>query len=146
MARVSPQIDTPTLLSTMWITVLLANLFRDIHETLRPGFVDELAHEGTYYGRQVSDNTLLWSGFVLVFLVSVVALARILPRRSNRIVNVVAATMMAAGVLASWPKDPDDFVFGAFQLIGVALIVAVCARWRDDVSSQAEHAASRLGI
>ena len=137
MARVSPQIDTPTLLSTMWITVLLANLFRDVHETLRPGFVDELAHEGTYYGRQVSDNTLLWSGFVLVFLVSVVALARILPRRSNRIVNVVAATMMAAGVLASWPKDPDDFVFGAFQLIGVALIVAVCARWRDDVSSQA---------
>ena len=69
-----------------------------------------------------------------MFLVSVVALARILPRRSNRIVNVVAATMMAAGVLASWPKDPDDLVFGAFQLIGVALIVAVCARWRDDVS------------
>lgn len=118
----------------MWIAVLLANLFRDVHETLRPGFVDELAHQGTYHGRQVSDSTLVWSGLVLVFLVSVVVLARILPRRSNRAVNVVAATMMAAGVLASWPKDPDDFVFGAFQLIGVALVVMVCARWRDDVS------------
>ena len=132
--------DTPALLSTMWIAVLLANLFRDIHEVLRPGFADELAHDGTYYGTRVSDGTLFWSAIVLVFLVSVVVLARILPRRSNRRVNVVAALMMAAGVLSSWPKDPDDFVFGAFQLIGVALVVTVCTRWRDDNTSVAEQA------
>ena len=131
--------DTPALLSTMWIAVLLANLFRDIHEVLRPGFVDELAHDGTVYGTRVSDSTLLGSGIVLVFLVSVVVLARILPRRSNRRINFVAAALMAAGVLASWPKDPDDFVFGVFQLLGVALVVAVCARWRDDIGTSAEH-------
>jgi hypothetical protein len=124
----------------MWIGVLLLNLFRDIHEVLRPGFVDELAHDGTVYGRQVSDSTLLGSGLVLVFLVSVVVLARILPRRSNRRVNVVAAALMASGVLASWPKDPDDLLFGAVQLMGVALVVTICARWRDDVDSSAEHA------
>ena len=123
----------------MWIAVLLANLFRDIHEVLRPGFVDELAHDGTVYGTRVSDSTLLGSGIVLVFLVSVVVLARILPRRSNRRINFVAAALMAAGVLASWPKDPDDFVFGVFQLLGVALVVAVCAHWRDDIGTSAEH-------
>ena len=123
-------VDAPTLLSTLWIAVLLANLFRDVHEILRPGFVDELANDGTVYGNRVTDGTLLWSGVALVFLVSVVVLARVLPRRWNRRVNVVAAAMMTSGVLASWPKDPDDLVFGAFQLIGVALIVAICARWR----------------
>ncbi len=139
MSRVGPRIDEPTLLSTMWIAVLLANLFRDVHETLRPGFVDELAHEGTVYGSQVSDSTLVGSGLVLVFFVSVVVLARILPRRSNRRVNVVAAALMAAGVLAIWPKDPDDFVFAAFQLVGVALVVAVCARWRHDTVPSTGH-------
>jgi hypothetical protein len=52
----------------------------------------------------------------------------------------LAAVLMASGVLASWPKDPDDFVFGAFQLVGVALVVMVCARWRDAVASPAEDA------
>lgn len=140
IGRAAHQTDAPALLSTMWIAVLLANLFRDVHETLRPGFVDELAREGTVYGTQVTDSTLLVSGFVLVFLVSVVVLARILPRRSNRRVNVLAAVLMASGVLASWPKDPDDFVFGAFILIGVALVVMVCARWRNDIGSPAEDA------
>lgn len=119
----------------MWIAVLLLNLFRDIHEVLRPGFVDELSHRGTVYGARVSDSTLLGSGLVLVFLVSVVVLARILPRRSNRRVNVVAAGLMTLGVLAIWPKDPDDLLFGAAQLIGVAIVVGVCARWRDGVGS-----------
>lgn len=140
ISRAAHQTDAPALLSTMWIAVLLFNLFRDVHETLRPGFVDELAREGTVYGTQVTDSTLLVSGFVLVFLVSVVVLARILPRRSNRRVNVLAAVLMASGVLASWPKDPDDFVFGAFILIGVALVVMVCARWRNDIGSPAEDA------
>lgn len=46
MSRVIPQTDTPALLSTMWIAVLLLDLFRDIHKVHRPGFVDELAHAG----------------------------------------------------------------------------------------------------
>jgi len=125
----------------MWIAVLLASLFRDIHEVLRPGFVDELAHSGTVYGTQVSDSTLLGSGLVLLFLVSMVVLARVLPRRWNRRLNVVAAGLMVVGVLVSWPKDPDDFLFGTFQLIGVALVVTVCAHWRDDIGSSAENTA-----
>lgn len=125
------RITTPELLSTLWIAVLLADVLRGIHETLRPGFIDELAHEGTTYGRAVTDATLLWSGFALGFLTIVVVLARILPRRANRIVNIVAGVTMIAGVLASWPKDPDDYVFGTLQVLGAALVIAICVRWRD---------------
>ncbi len=121
----------------MWVAILFADVLRAAHEILRPGFVDELAHEGTNYGRQVTDGTLLWSGLALVFIVSVVVLARILPRRWNRRVNVLAALMMGGGVLATWPKDPDDFVFGAFQLLGSAIVVLICARWSEESSSLA---------
>jgi len=139
IGRYIPPIDTRALLSTVWIAVLLANLFRDVHEILRPGFVDDLAHSGTVYGTRVTDSTLVGSGLVLVFIISVVVLARILPRRSNRRVNVLAAVLMAAGVLALWPKDPDDLVFGAFQLSGVALVVVICAFWREEIGTAAEH-------
>ena len=88
----------------------------------------------------MSDSTLLGSGIVLVFLVSVVVLARILPRGSNRRVNVVAEALLTLGVLGHLAQGPDDFLFGAFQLIGVALVVTICARWRDANGSSAEHA------
>lgn len=133
--------ERPALLSSLWVAVLLANLFRDVHEILRPGFVDELAHTGTVHGTAVGDRTLVASALVLAFIISVVVLARILPRRSNRRVNVVAAVLMTIGVLASWPKDPDDLVFGAFQLFGAAVVVAVCADWRDTLGSPADQRA-----
>jgi len=128
-------VDTPALLSTLWTSILFADVLRGVHETLRPGFIDELAHEGTNYGREITDTTLLWSGVVLTFITSVVVLARILPRRWNRRVNVAAAVMMAAGVLASWPKDPDDYVFGSFQLVGSIAVAVICARWRTDAGT-----------
>ncbi len=128
----NPTIDTPTMLSTLWTSILFADVLRGVHETLRPGFVDELAHQGTNYSREITDTTLLWSGVVLTFITSVVVLARVLPRRWNRRVNLAAAAMMAAGVLASWPKDPDDYVFGSFQLAGSILVAVICVRWRAD--------------
>lgn len=126
-----PRIAIPDLLSTVWTAVLFADVLRGVHEILRPGFVAELATDGTNYGRVVTDATLLVSGIVLVFVTSVVVLSRVLPRRPNRVVNVVAAVMMVGGVLAIWPKDPDDYVFGAFQVLGSVLVVAISARWRD---------------
>ncbi|MEM7324768.1 MAG: hypothetical protein AAF531_16895 [Actinomycetota bacterium] len=126
-----PRITIPELLSTLWIAVLFADVLRGVHEILRPGFVDELANEGTNYGRVVTDATLFWSGLVLAFIASVVVLARVLPRRSNRIVNIIAGVMMIGGVLFSWPKDPDDFVFGTVQILGAVIVITISARWRD---------------
>lgn len=143
LLRLEERIPIPELLSTLWVTVLFADVLRGIHETLRPGFVAELANEGTNYGRVVTDATLLWSGFALAFIAVVVVLARVLPRRPNRIVNVVAGLMMIGGVLASWPKDPDDVVFGTVQVVGAALVVAICARWRADRSPVAADLADR---
>lgn len=126
------RVGRPVVLSSLWSATLLSMLFRDVHETLRPGFVDELAHDGTVYGTEITDTTLVVSGIGLLALCSTVVLARVLPRRSNRRVNLGAAALLTAGTLFSWPKDPDDLVFGAAQLGAAALVVAICARWRED--------------
>lgn len=128
----STRISTPELLSTTWVAVLLADVLRGIHETLRPGFVRELATNGTVYGNEVTDAELAVYGVVLGYLSVVVLLSRILPRQWNRVANVTASLMMMSGVLLSWPKDPDDLIFGAIQLAGAILVLVICIRWTAD--------------
>ena len=128
-SRVSSRISTPELLSTLWIAVLLADVLRGIHETLRPGFVEELAVEGTVYGNVVTDGSLAVYGVVLGYLSVLVVLSRVLPRRANRWANVIGSLMMISGVLVSWPKDPDDLIFGTVQLAGAVAVMAICVRW-----------------
>ena len=122
-------ISTPELLSTLWIAVLLADVLRGIHETLRPGFVEELATEGTVYGNVVTDGALAVYGVVLGYLSVLVVLARVLPRRASRWANAIGSVMMISGVLVSWPKDPDDLIFGTVQLAGAVAVMAICVRW-----------------
>ena len=124
-------VSTPELLSTLWIAILLADALRGIHETLRPGFVEELATEGTVYGNVVTDGALAGYGVVLGYLSTLVVLARVLPRRASRWANAIGSVMMISGVLVSWPKDPDDLIFGAVQLAGAVAVMAICLRWED---------------
>ena len=127
--RMSPRISTPELLSTLWIAVLLADVLRGIHETLRPGFVEELATEGTVYGNVVTDGSLAVYGVVLGYLSVLVVLSRVFPRRTSRWANAIGSAMMISGVLVSWPKDPDDLIFGTVQLAGAVAVMAICLRW-----------------
>lgn len=125
------RISTPELLSTLWIAVLLADVLRGIHETLRPGFVRELATEGTVYGNMVTDGALAVYGVVLGYLSMLVVLSRVLPPRASRWANAIGSVMMISGVLVSWPKDPDDLIFGAIQLAGAVAVMVICVRWTD---------------
>ncbi len=116
------------LLSTLWIYVLLSMLFRDMHEILREGFVAELAASGTVRGDEVTEATLVVSGFFLQLPLAMVVAARYLPFRWNRPANVVVAVVTALGQLVIWPKDGDDLVFGFFQVVGLAAIVFISTR------------------
>ena len=50
--------------------------------------------------------------------------------RINRVANAVVAAAVALGLLATWPKDADDLVFGAFQMIGLVAVVLISIRGR----------------
>ncbi|MDH4277688.1 MAG: DUF6326 family protein [Acidimicrobiia bacterium] len=131
-ATLSSRTAGPQLLSTIWISVLLSMLFRDVHEYLREGFIAELANSGTVNGGEVTGTTLLVSGIVLQLPLAMVVLARVLPRRTNRLANIMVAAIMAMGVAGTWPKDADDIVFGIFQLASLAFIAVISYRWSND--------------
>lgn len=132
----------PRLLPTIWVTVLLSMLFRDVHEFLREGMITELANEGTVYGTRVTDTTLIVSAVALQLPIAMVLLSKVLPDRTNRIANRIVAALMVLGVLGFWPKDGDDYIFGAFQLAALALIGVICHRWVDTPNA----ATDRVGV
>lgn len=121
----------PRHLSSIWVYVLLSIAFRDIHEFLREGMITELARDGTVYGTEVRDSTLFAAGIAYQLPLAMVLLSKVLPRQANRMANRISAAVTALGILAIWPKDGDDLVFGVFQLAALVAIGVICHRWAD---------------
>jgi hypothetical protein len=97
--------DRPGVLSSLWVVVLLNMLFRDVHEFLRPGAIEEFASS------TISEATLLGSGVVLSVFISMIVLSRVLPRRTNRWTNIALAILAMGPMFAFPPNDLDDAWF-----------------------------------
>ena len=110
-----------TLLSALWVFLLMNIIFRDIHQFLSPGYMDWVL-AGEMFGQQITDELLLYGGFAVEVMIAMVLLPHILPRRALRIVNTFAVLFTTALVLFTPPIDPDD-VF--FLIIGLTTLVAV---------------------
>jgi hypothetical protein len=113
--------DPRTLLSVLWIFLLMNIIFRDIHQFLSPGYLDWVM-AGEMFGRQITDELLLYGGFAVEVMIAMVILPHLLPRRGVRIVNTGAGLFTTALVLFTPPIDPDD-VF--FLIIVLATLLAI---------------------
>ncbi|NOD95239.1 hypothetical protein GS636_20775 [Ruegeria sp. HKCCD4884] len=110
-----------TLLSALWVFLLMNIIFRDIHQFLSPGYMDWVL-AGEILGQQITDELLLYGGFAVEVMILMVLLPHVLPRRALRIVNTFAILFTAALVLFTPLIDPDD-VF--FLIIGLATLLAI---------------------
>ena len=110
-----------TLLSALWVFLLMNIIFRDIHQFLSPGYMDWVL-AGEMFGQQITDELLLYGGVAVEVMIAMVLLPHILPRRALRIVNTFAVLFTTALVLFTPPIDPDD-VF--FLIIGLTTLAAI---------------------
>lgn len=131
--------DVGTTLSMLWVYVLLSTLFRDVHEIFRPGFIEGMV-DNTVRGSEVDQMAVLIGGIVLQLPLALVVLSRMLSRRWSRPLNIVAGLLMAVQIAATWPKDADDLVFSAFQLAGLALLVALAWQWPGPAAEKSDKA------
>ncbi|GGI05204.1 DUF6326 family protein [Egicoccus halophilus] len=120
--------DTRATLSSLWVYVLLNVLFRDIHELFRPGFVAELV-DNSVRGTTVDTAAVLVGGLALQLPLAVVVLSRLLNHRPARLANITGAAITAILLTSVWPKDADDVMFWAFELLGLAAIAVLAWRW-----------------
>lgn len=111
-----------TLLSALWVFLLMNIIFRDIHQFLSPGYM-EWVIAGEMFGRQITDTLLLFGGIAVEVMIVMVLLPHLLSRRALRIANTLAAGFTAALVLFAPPIDPDDIFFLAVVLATLLAIL-----------------------
>lgn len=111
--KIKPQ----TLLSTLWIFILFNMIFRDLHEFLADGYIEEMM------SLKISETSLLFYGFILEIPILMVLLSRILNDKANKWVNLIAASIIMLGILSTLPSADMDDVF--FTIINSAAFAAI---------------------
>ena len=126
-------IKTKAKLSTLWTFYLFNVIFRDIHEFIEPGFIEQ-AMTGTFNGMQITEHLLLFGGFVAEVPISMVLLSRLLPYRANRWTNIIAAIVTLLFEINNGTTDLDDTFHMVIEIAALSFIIWSAWRWRNPVS------------
>jgi hypothetical protein len=125
-------LDTPTLLSTLWLFEMLNFFARDIHELGRPGMLEQIM-SGVVDGVVVTEPLMLVGGIMFEIPILMVVLSRALRRGINRGLNLVAAPLtIAMIVMENLNPDLDNIFFMALQIAALMVIIRVARRWRHE--------------
>ena len=125
--------DTKTLLSTLWIIVMINILMADILSLFIPGATDELVKTSASTGASIPQ--LMLGGAVMNELAIVmIILSRILKQRLNRWVNIIVSLITIAYVISGGIAYPHYIFIAAVEAICLLLIVLVA--WKGTFSEQ----------
>ncbi len=125
-------VQRKSLLSTLWIFVLLNMVYADILGMLRPGYVDFLDQ----MGQQLTGGTVLLFAVLMEVAIAMVLLSRILDYRANRWAHYIAVplTILWVVVPALMPSlgetTPPSYVFFAsVEVVTMLLIFQYVWKW-----------------
>ena len=119
--KIKPQ----SLLSTLWIFVLLNIVFRDLHQLGKPGFIEEIM-SGVVNGIKITDQLMLIGGFLAEIPILMVLLSRILPDKINKWANIFAGVItLGVSVSSIAYADMDDVFHLVFQAAAILWIFRI---------------------
>lgn len=126
-------------LSAFWLFILLNIIFRDIHQFTMKSHLEMLL-TGTYNGTEVTEELMLLGGFLIEIPIAMFLFSLLLKRRSNRVLNLVAAVLTIGVLLAEPPSDMDDTFFKVIEFITVGAIIWNAWKWKEqtDLSTSNE--------
>lgn len=125
--------ETRVLLSMLWIFVMLNYLYADVLSLMDPILLPQWV-AGKVAGITITRPFLLAAAMMMEVPIAMTLLARILPRRPNRIANIAAGIFKTIAVTASlFVGEPNmHYVFFASLEIPTTIAIVVIAyRWRD---------------
>ena len=121
-----------TKLSTLWIVVLFNMIFRDLHEFLRTGYLEEMLAM-TSNGAQISEGLLLAAAIVLEIPIAMIFLTQVLNIKVNRWANLIAAVFMLVAIVSNnLAPDLDDLFFYITACAALLLIIWYAWKWPKD--------------
>ncbi len=111
-----------TLLSTLWLFILLNMIFRDLHQFGKSSFLEEIL-TGKVNGITITDELMLVGGFLAEIPILMVLLSRILADKVNKWVNIIASSITMAVLLSALPSADLDDIF--FLVVEVTAFLAI---------------------
>jgi hypothetical protein len=125
---------TQTLLSTLWIFVILNIFARDIHELGRPGMLEQVM-SGVVDGVIVTEGLMLLGGIMFEVFIVMVVLSHVLKYKINRCVNMIMG-MIAIAIVVMTNLSPDlgNIFFMIVEIIALVAIIGIAWRWKIETS------------
>ena len=125
------KIETNTLLSALWLFILLNIIFRDIHQFAMKSELEMLL-TGTYNGVVITEELMLLGGLLVSIPISMVLFSLLLTRKIGRPVSFVAVLVTGGTMLSSAPSDMDDTLHLVIELAAMVAILWTAWRWPEE--------------
>jgi hypothetical protein len=134
--KIKPQ----TLLSTLWVFILLNMIFRDLHQFGKKGFIEEMM-SGVVNGVTITEELMLLGGFLAEIPILMVLVSRILDNKANKWANIIASIITMLVLANALPSaDMDDVFFMIIEVVAFLSIIRIA--WKlpsgDYTQSQAQ--------
>lgn len=131
------KLDPHTLLSALWLFILLNIIFRDIHQFVLASHLQMLL-TGYYNGMEITEELMLLGGVLVQVPIAMVLFSLLLTRRIGRPVTILAAIITTGTLLSSAPTDLDDTFHLVIELAALAAILWTAWMWTDQESAAAQ--------
>lgn len=92
-----------SILSALWVFILLSMLFRDMHELANPEFVEQMLSQ------TVPESLLLVAGIILTLPILMVPLNHLLAPVWSWRANLLVVLIIAVGIITNPPGDLNDY-------------------------------------
>lgn len=112
------KIEPRTLVSTLWICILMNMFLRDLHEFPTEGYIDELI------ALKISEELMLLFALLGEIPILMILLSRILPNNMNKWANVCAVVIASLGIVYTLPTgDMDEWFFAIINASAFTIIL-----------------------
>ena len=132
IANTAKKIDIKTLLSTLWIVVMINMLKADILSLYIPGALDEVVKTAGE-----TPITLLMLGGAIMMEISIVMiiLSRVLKAKVNRWVNIITGFITIAFVIGGGSTYPHYIFIASVEVVVLLIIIWLAWKWKPALDS-----------
>lgn len=121
-------LDKRVILSTLWIFILINMIYADIIGMLRPNYIELL----NQMSKQLTSGSILTFSILMEVPIIMILLSRILPRKSNRIMNFIAIPISIMYVIFGGLDNPpiSYLFFASVEIITMLFILGIACKWK----------------
>ncbi len=122
------KIETKTLLSTLWVVVMINMLKADILSLYIPGAAEELARTA---GDTPIPLLMLGGAVMMEISILMILLSRVLKYTVNRWANIIVSLITIAFIVGGGVSYPHYLFIAAVEIVCLLLIVWFAWKWRN---------------